>query len=178
MGRVAVRAAVTSYLQAQVASGYIPYVGTVFAGRPMVINERDYVVNMLGQVVASANGSAAVLVVNLLSDERTRRADTGRGAQNDTEIHTVAIELFFGSTKGDAVAGQDDYDAIVDAIVQSIRNDATLGAPLVIWSAGEYTPPGVRHEQREPTTTADGLTLSIPGVVQFEAWEWIAGETT
>jgi transcriptional regulator of met regulon len=178
-GRAAVRAAVTSYFQ----NAGISFVGTVFPARSY-INETDYEQNMMGTVVASATGSACVLVVNILDDDRTRRADTGRGAQNDSEVHTVFLELFFANTGGDPIASQQDYDTIVDEIIQAIRNDPTLAAPTVIWSAGENPglsgapSAGIRHAQKEPYTSADGMTVCIPGIVQFEAWEWIAGPVT
>lgn len=179
MPRTQVRAAVTAYF----TNANISFVGSVMSARNY-INEQDYEQNMMGQAVASSNGSACVLVVNILDDERMRRADTGRGAQNDTEVHTVFLELFFASTGGEPIAAQEDYDTIVDQIIQAIRNDPTLAAPTVVWSAGENPglsgapASGVRHQQKEPYTSADGMTVCIPGIVQFEVWEWIAGPVT
>ncbi len=178
MGRQAVRAAIASAL----TNAGINYVGTVYRARPVVMEEADYVQTMSGQAIdLSANGSSAVLVVNLPGrDKRMRRADTGRGAVNDTNIHPVVLEIFFASTPGsylpdDAGLGaQDDYDAIVDALVTFVRANPTMSAPQTVWSAGEYTA-GVTHDQEQPYTSEDGLTILINGHVNFEAYEWVAG---
>jgi hypothetical protein len=84
------------------------------------------------------------------------------------------MEVFFASVGGDAIAAQEDYDAIVDQMITLIRADATLKAPASIWSAGEYEV-GVEHQQSEPFTDSDGLTIFISGAVSFDAWQWIAG---
>ena len=163
------RAAVTSYFTA----ANIPYVGTIYSARPTVVNEQDYEQTLMGQIVASTpNGSRAVLVVNIPNDDRQRRADTGRGAVNDSRIHDVVMEIFFACVAGDATQAQTDYDGIVDAMVTLIRHDPTMGGGS--WSAGEYTT-GISHRQSMPYTDEDGLIVFIPGIVRFEAWEWIAG---
>ena len=168
MGRLAVRQAIQSYLQ----DYGVPYLGTVFPARPTILDEDAYVQTMSGQAVAeSANGSACVAVVNIPSDRRQRRADTGRGAVQDSAIHDIALELFFASSAGDAVAAQTDYDQVVDGLTVAIRADPTPGS---IWSAGEFQA-GVAHAQDSPYTDADGLSILISGVLRFEAWEWVAG---
>ena len=166
MGRVAVRAAVTSYLQ----GANLSYVGTVYSGRPTIIAEEDYTLN----AEPSESGSSCVIVVNFTDDQRQRRADTGRGAVNDSVQHTVKLELFFGSRKGDAIAAQNDYDLIVDQLFDVIRANAVMNAPGVIWSSGENSP-WIRHEQIAPYWGPGGTTACIKGVVEFEAIEWVAG---
>ncbi|MGD0387185.1 MAG: hypothetical protein ABSB73_13765 [Solirubrobacteraceae bacterium] len=172
MGRVAVRDAVAAYL----TNAALPYVGTVYPARPVILTEDAYEQTLLGEAIALtiAGGSSAVLVVNIPSDERMRRADTGRGAVNDTRIHQVALEVWFASAGGDGVQAQQDYDGIVDAVVTLIRADATLGG--LVWSAAEYTA-GIHHEQAMPYTDADGAVVQIPGVIRFEVWEWQTGDT-
>ena len=170
MSRVAIREAVTSYL----AEAALPNVGKVFSARPEVLTEQAYESNMFNEAVETADGSSAVLVVNLPSDKRQRRADTGRGAVNDTWIFDVVLEVFFASSGGEAVIAQSDYDAVIDGIVSSIRENATLGAPTTVWSAGEYDA-GIKHDQAEPFTDEDGTTVFIFGSVEFQAWTWIAG---
>jgi hypothetical protein len=170
VGRAAVRAALQSYLQ----DAGIPYLGTVFAARPVIIEEQDYNETLSGMAVAqSPSGSSCVAVVNLPHDKRERRADTGRGAVNDTDIHDIVLELFFASSSGDAIAAQQDYDEVVDALIVAIRANATPGGSAVIWSEGEYAF-GVVHDQEEPYSTADGLSILINGVLRMQAWEWIA----
>jgi hypothetical protein len=171
MGRAAIRTAVTDYF----AEANLELVGKVHSARPTIIDEQSYETNMLNEAVASsATGGSAVLVTNIPSDNRRRRADTGRGAVNDSHIFKVVMEVFFASVGGDALAAQADYDTIIDQMVTLVRANATMNAPSAIWSAGEYET-GVDHQQSEPFTDSDGLTIFISGAVSFDAWEWIAG---
>jgi hypothetical protein len=170
MGRLSVRTAITEAFE----NANLQYVGKVHSARPEVIQEEDYERNRLGEAVESEAGSSAVLVVNLPSDDRKRRALTGRGAVNDTNVHHVLVEVFFASSGGEAVKAQEDYDTVIDAIVDFIRANPNMGNPSVVWSAGEYDA-GVTHQQAAPYTDADGLTVFISGAVSFEAFEWIAG---
>ena len=170
MGRASVRAAVTSYL----TEAELGFVGVVHSARPEIIEESDYETSRLNEAVSSENGSSAVLVVNIPDDKRQRRADTGRGAVNDSWTHSIVIEVFFASVGGDAIAAQTDYDVVVDEITNLIRANATLSAPSAIWSAGEYTV-GIQHQQSAPYNDAEGLAVFISGAVMFEAWEWVAG---
>jgi hypothetical protein len=164
------REAITAFLQ----EANIEYVGIVYPARPEIINEQDYESNRLAEAVASENGSSAVLVVNLPSDVRQRKADTGRGAVNDQITYKAVLEVFFACTSGEATKAQEDYDQTVDAIVTAIRENATLGAPGTVWSAGEYEQ-GVAHDQSLPRTDADGMTILIPGVVRFDSMSWVSG---
>ena len=170
MSRLAMRKAVGEYLR----ENRIPHVGEVYNARPELMPENAYEANIFGELATTAHGSSAVLVVNMPSDTRQRRADTGRGAVNDSHIYDTTVEVFFASTGGEAIQAQEDYDGIVDEIINLIRANATLNAPSTVWSAGEYEK-GVQHKQGEPFTDADGMTIFIYGVVMFEAWEWIAG---
>ena len=169
MSRSSLRNGIAAALQA----ANLQYVGTVYPARPVVLQEDAYVQAMNGTAIAeSPNGSSAVLVVNLVSDKRERRADTGRGAVNDSRIHQVVLEIFFASTGGDGIAAQNDYDIIVDQLVEFVRDNPTLAGA---WSSGEYTS-GVAHEQDEPKTDQDGVgIIFIAGVLRWEAWEWISG---
>lgn len=171
MGRAGVRAAYQTYLQ----EANIPYLGTVYAARPTILSEDDYTQTLTGQAITeSANGSSCVVVINIVGDKRERMADTGRGAVNDTNIHKMVLELFFASSSGDAVSAQQDYDAVVDALIITLRANPTPGGTAVVWSAGEYTA-GVVHDQDEPFSSADGLTVLINGVIRYDAYEWVVG---
>lgn len=171
MGRAAVRTAIQAYI----AGLGVSYLGTVYAARPTILQEADYEQTMAGMAVAaSVNGSACVAVVNIPSDLRQRQSETGRGSVDDWTIHDIALELFFASTFGDAVAAQQDYDTIVDALIVAIRANPTPGGGSVVWSAGEFRA-GVAHDQTAPYTSDDGLTILINGVIRFQAYEWDAG---
>ena len=169
MGRAVVRTAVAEYF----ANAGIPHVGKVHAARPSILQEQDYEASLFSEAVATEHGSSAVLVINIPSDERRRRADTGRGAVNDQVTHKIMVEVFFSSTGGAAVAAQEDYDQIIDSMVNLIRANAQLDSSA-IWSAGEYDA-GITHQQGEPFTDADGPNVFIFGVVAFDAMEWVAG---
>jgi hypothetical protein len=172
VGRGAVRAAIASTIQA----AEINYVGSVFPARPVIVEEEQYLITMANMVIqASASGSSAVIVVNLPGeDKRERIALVGRGAVCDFDKHPIVLEIFFACEGGDGIAAQQDYDSIIDALVPLIRNNPNMGVPSAVWSAGEYSA-GVTHEQEQPYTTEDGLTILMNGQVRFEAWEQITG---
>ncbi len=170
MGQASVRAAITQTIEAAA----LPLVGAVYPSRAY-IGEEDYELNASQQYVTNSNGSSCVIVVTLPGpDKRMRRTLTGRGGVDDTNIHPVALEVFFASTNGDPIAAQADYDTIIDSLVILVRGNPTMSAPASVWSAGEYEA-GVVHEQTDPFTRDDGMTVFIVGVVRFEAWEWVAG---
>jgi hypothetical protein len=170
MGQAAVRTAVQAALQ----NASLPMVGTVYAARAYTV-EQDYEINAASQYVSSANGSSAVIVVNLVGpDKRYRIADTGRGAYNDMNVHQVQLEVFFASSAGDPVAAQQDYDTVVDGIVGFVRATPTMGAPSSVWSAGEYDF-GVVHTSTTPFQGTDGTSVYITGLIRFEAWEQLVG---
>lgn len=171
MSRLTVRTAITAAL----TDANLPYVGSVYPSRPLIIGEQAYEQTLMGEAITLADGGvSAVLVVNLTEDNRQRRADTGRGAVNDSYIHTTFIEVFCAGVAGDAIKTQAAYDQIIDEIIDLVRSNPTLSAPTVVWSAGEYTA-GIQHYQRQPYTDPDGLTIFLPGTVKWETWEWIAG---
>ena len=87
------REAIAAFLQ----NAEIPHVGIVYPARPELIPEQAYEANRMGEAVSTDAGSSAVLVVNLPADTRQRRADTGRGAVNDSRIYKAAIEVFFAA---------------------------------------------------------------------------------
>jgi hypothetical protein len=171
MGRLDVRTAI----QAAIQGAGIDYVGTVYPARPIIAEESAYAQTMSGQAItASVNGSAAILVVNIPTDDRTRYADVGRSTVADFNKHLIALEIWFACTSGDGVASQQDYDTVVDGLTEFIRENPNMSAPSTVWSAGEYRY-GVKHQQEEPYTSDDGLTVLISGVIKFEAWEQING---
>ncbi len=156
----------------------LPYVGAVYPARTY-ISESDYEIHMLNGVaqnISSANGSGAALVINMPESKRQRRAMTGRGAVNDTDIHRVVLEAFFACTSGDPLQAQADNDTVLDAIVIAIRTDPLLGTGgNPIWSAGEFEF-GIQVLQSEPFTDEEGLTVFIPNFVELHVYEWVAGQ--
>lgn len=179
MSRSAVRQAIASYLN----SAEIDYVGAVYPARPLVLSEDDYEQRMLNGAISqitSENGSGCVLVVNIVSDQRDRMADTGFGQVNDMNKRSIVVELWF-ACNGDPNNGaalQEDYDGIVDGIFQAVRADPMLGTgnqpPASIWQAATY-PPYISHAQVAPYMLGEGLTVFIKGAVKFEAWSQDVG---
>lgn len=173
MGRQQVRLAV----QSAITAADIDYVGTVYAARPEVLEETAYTQTLSGIAIEeSENGSACVLVVNIPSDNRSRYGLVGRSSLADWNKHIVALELFFASMSGEGVPAQLDYDDVVDALMQFIRENPTMSAPATVWSAGEYTF-GVKHTQSEAYQSGDGTGILINGVIRFEAWEQVVSGT-
>jgi hypothetical protein len=180
MGQSTTRVAIQTAIENAVLAGTIPLVGTVYPSRAYVF-EQDYEKNAALAYTSSINGSGCVIVVNLPGpDKRTRLTLVGRGAVDDMNVHPVVLELFFASKGGGLTSGdpmvnaQKDYDSVVDGLVPYIRNNPTMSAPGVVWSAGEYKA-GVVHSQSSPFTDAEGLTTFIVGTVRFESYEQIIG---
>lgn len=159
MSRAAVRAAITAYF----TPASLSLVGAVYAGRPKLIPAQAY-------NLSQNNGSGAVICVHLPTDVERRVAVGGPTAGEKFNVHDAALEVFFSSVKADAVAAQQDSDTVLDSIVARIRADRTLGAPTVIWQAGEGTT-GIRVELAEPDINPQAVTITA--VVRFEAWEYV-----
>ena len=175
------RAAVTNYITAGVESGQIPFIGTVFPSHPIIVTEDDYEMKMangLLQYVTSSQGSNGVLIVVIPESGRTRQSLTGYAAVDDSIVHQVELEIYFANPQGDAIAVQADHDTLCDALTIAIRADPTLGTagnPGAIFGAGTINKTPVSVHQGPPFTGEDGMTVFIPSVVRFEAWEWVSG---
>lgn len=180
--RASMRASAYNYLNNAVEAGNIPYIGTVFDCRPLIVTEDDYEIqlaNGLISYVSSPDGSNGVIIINMPETARKRRTLTGYGGfVDDTAIHPMEVEFFMGNAAGDPVALQHDHDATSDAIVIAIRADPTLGTagnPQAIFGAGVFETPVTVHAG-PAFQLPDGPTVFIPAVVRFEAWEWISGQ--
>jgi hypothetical protein len=160
MSRAAIRSAVTAWFAPPAVAG----LSTVHRARPKLVPAADF-------HLGDGNGSGAVAMVHLPNDVETRKAAGGAHDGEKFNVHDVAVEIEFQSTKPDALDAYDDHDAIMDAFVARIRADRTLGAPGVVWQAGEGGT-GIRVELAEPVTA--GQVLKINAVVRFEAWEYVA----
>lgn len=176
MGRVQVRQIIAQQIQ----QANIANVGTVFAARPVILQEQAYTDHMNGlayQVTSQSNenGSGCVIVVNMPDDQRSRVALTGLGAVDDFNKHQLALELWFVNVSGDGLIAQLDYDAIVDALFILIRNNQKPGPSGIIWMSGGEVGTGVDHRMLQPYTDPDGLTIFINGSMRYQAWEQLVG---
>lgn len=159
------RAAVTAWF----TGADLPFLGTVYPSRTQ-IDEADYESEMNA---SAANGSGAVMVVNLPRERRSRKALSGWEFLQDVAVHSVALEIFFATLSGDPVAAQADHDTLIDAVVARIRSSPSLGNSQVVWAAAEGDE-GLSVDQGAPYTDDDATVVYIPAVVRFDAWEWIA----
>ena len=170
--RQLVRLAYQDYLQ----NYGVPYLGTVFAARPVILGEEQYTQTMNGMAIEqSENGSCAVLVVNITDEHRVPEALAGRFAVNDSVAYHMLLELWFASTAGDAIEAQFDYDDVASTLEVAIRANPTPGGGDVVWSGGEFEV-GVDHHQDEPYSTDEGLTVLINGRINFDAYAWLSGQ--
>ena len=176
MGQVQVRQATVAFLE----SLSLPYLGTIYPSRTLV-NESDYAQNASGAYVTSANGSNAVLVVDIYGpSNRQLMSLSGRSAVFDMASYTVELEIFFANTTGNSVQNilniQNDYDVFVDELIVAIRNNPTLNAAATfnIWSSAEFDE-GVKWGQTPPYLGSDGTTIFINGMVSFDVKQQISG---
>lgn len=170
--RKLVRLAYQDYLQ----NYGVPYLGTVFAARPVIAEEAAYVQTLGGMAIeASDNGSCALLVVNITDEHRVSEAITGDLSVNDSIAYHMLLEVFFASTAGDAIGAQLDYDDVVGTLEVAIRANPTPGGADVVWSGAQFET-GVDHHQDEPYSTDEGLTVLINGRINFDAYSWLAGQ--
>lgn len=169
--RKLVRLAYQDYLQ----NYGVPYLGTVFAARPVIAEEEAYTQTMLGMAVESSdNGSCALLVVNITDEHRVSEAIAGETSLQDSIAYHMLLELAFASTSGDAIGAQLDYDDVVSTLFVAIRANPTPGGANVVWSAAQFET-GLDHHQDVPFSTDEGLTTLIFGRINFDAYSWLAG---
>jgi hypothetical protein len=170
MGRASIRQAAFNYF----TNAGIPFVGTVFPSRPIIVTEDDYDTQMAEGLIPYVTSVNGVIIINISESARKRNTLTGYGGfVDDFTIHQMELELFFANTAGNAESCQTDHDATTDAIVIAIRADPTLGTagnPGAIFGAGVFSVPVTVH-QGAPFWGSDGTTVFIPSIVRFEAWE-------
>lgn len=164
MGRASVRAQIASYLSpASVGHG----LGTTYRARPKNVPAEAF---QLG----AGGGSGAVLVVHLTRDDEHPVTIGPETAAQKFNVHDVTVEVFFQSTKDDAMVAMDDHDALIDALMARLRADRTLGstAYVPIWQAGrdEF---GIQVDFAEPVLS--NQILKIDGVIRFRAFEEVTG---
>lgn len=158
MGRAAVRKAVAEWL----GTSAIPNLGTVLRARPKEIDPSLFKLSF-GQ------SSGAVIVVHLPDDNETRAAMGGKSSGEKFDDHVVTLEIFFQSTKANAMDAQDDHDALIDGIKARLREDRNLGNAKVVWQAPDKT--GYRFQMVQPVLGAQ--TVQIAAYLTFIAKEYV-----
>jgi hypothetical protein len=167
-GQAVARAAIAAWF----SPSQIPGLATTFRSAPTIIPASAY-------TLASGAGSGSVLIVHLPSAHEVRVAMGGPTSGEKFAKYDLALEVKFRSVKTDAMAAQDDQDALIDAIYARWRQDRTFGTSpkkytgsnATIWQAGEGAA-GIEYQQSQ--AVLDGTTIIIDAVIKGEAWLYIA----
>lgn len=165
MSRSTVRRAVATYL----SSPMVPGVGTVFASPPKISTAGDAF-----EALPAGTPTGAVLYVETLQGQEIRVAVGGPTAGAKLVTYEVRIHLLARSSQAKSEDAMDDHDAILQAILQRLRADRTLGtagSSNPILQAGEGDA-GITYQTGMPKRTGNGGT-HIWSLVDFQAQEWL-----
>lgn len=151
MSRQVVRAAVRDWID----SAQITTLNQVFSSFPKRINFQ--VDSFPGQV------SRAAGVVFIENEEESRVAiggvtQEGQGLGWKRVDYTIAFQVFHHSLQRNAEDAMDDFDKLIDAIKDRLRNgfhELGKDQPDVIWQAAE---PSISVQYGEPLTNDGGAT--------------------
>lgn len=166
MSRKVVREAVANWI----ASAQITTLNQVFTSFPKRINFQ--VDSFPGQ------NSRAAGVVFIESESESRLAIGGVTSQGEglgwkRVDYQVAFQIFHHSLQRDPVDAMDDFDQVIDAVKERLRNGwHELGEndPDRIWQAAE---PGIDVQYGEPLTNEGGATETW-AAIRFTVTQMIA----
>lgn len=158
MSRLDVRHGIANYL----AAANIPGIGTVYAAPPKISRSSD---RLIGAAPGTVSGS--VLYVEVFAEDETRVAVGGAHGGEKMVKHIVRLHLLFRSRQRKAEDAADDHDAQLEAVLQAIRADRTLGGTVL--QAGEDTT-GIKIESGLP------MDLGSGSVEQWTAIDFDADE--
>lgn len=162
MSRSSIRHAVATYLQTPAIAG----IGTVFPSPPKISTAGDA---FEGLPAGTPTGS--VVYVEILQVQEVREALGGPSAGAKFVNYDVRVHLLARSSQEKAEDAMDDHDAIVDAIIQRLRADRTLGSAGAILQAGEGTE-GITVQTGMPKAMGSGIT-HVWSLIDFQAQEWV-----
>lgn len=165
MSRSTVRHAAADYL----ATANIPGVGTVFASPPKIARSSDALAN-----VPPGTLSGSVVFVEILHTKEVRAGLGGPTAGKKLVNHALRLHLLFRSRQARAEDAMDDHDTLVEAILDTIRADRTLGTETSltpILEAGEG-PEGITVATGMPKDAGTGTTI-VWSAIDLDAVEFI-----
>jgi hypothetical protein len=113
----------------------IPNVGTVWASPPTISVPDDAF-----RQIPTGTASGCVINVEVWQTHELRIGFGGPTQGLKTVTHDLRLHLLFMHTSGNANTAMDDHDDIVEAVLQLIRGDRTLGTaagPAPIFQNGE-----------------------------------------
>jgi hypothetical protein len=155
MSRSTIRAAVASYF----TTPAIPNL-TIYTSEPRI---------QPSPLPVDGSGSGASAFVYIEREREYRRALGGAQGGKKEIVYEVGLVVTFRSNKsGDQAMG--DYDSVVENIKSRLRADRTLGAPGVVFQAGES---GTGIEIISDLPKKIGQLVEIWSVVRFTVSEWI-----
>lgn len=165
MSRKSVRHAAAQYLQQPQIAG----IGTVYASPPKISRNSDA---FEGLPAGTASGS--VLYVEVLQVTEVRIALGGPVSGTKQNMYGLRFHLLFRSRQSESEDAMDDHDDQVEAILQRLREDRTLGTQGNIYSIAQYgqDPSGIVINTGMPKTSGTGTT-HIWTVIDGKAMEII-----
>jgi len=152
MSRKTMRHMVHDYVAAANISG----IGAVFPSPPKISSSLDALAN-----VPAGTPSGAVVYVEVFKSTETRLAFGGPTAGKKKITHDLRLHVLVRSTQLAAEDAMDDHDTIVEALLELLRADRTLGttssSPAPIFQNGEGTA-GIVTDTGLPFTSGAGTT--------------------
>ena len=148
MSRRSVRYAAQAYLSAPQIAG----IGKVFASPPKIARSQDAYENM-----PPGTPSGSVLFVEILRVTETRVALGGPTSGTKVNQYSLRLHLLFRSRQQDSEAAMDDHDDQVEAILERLRQDRTLGTNGAILQYGQDEE-GISISTGMPKTGGTGST--------------------
>lgn len=160
MSRKSTRHAVAAFI----TTANIIGVGTVFASPPKISRTSDALAN-----VPAGTPSGSVVYVEILESHEVRVAVGGPVAGKKLLTHSLRLHLLFRSRQGKAEAAMDDHDDLVEALLQLLRTDRTLGAAVFQNGEGDK---GIAVATGMPKESGTGSTI-IWSIIDTDATEFI-----
>lgn len=153
-----------------ISTANIPGIGTVFASPPKISRSSDALAN-----VPPGTTSGSVVYVEILDSSEVRVAFGGPIAGKKLITHSLRLHLLFRSRQGKAEAAMDDHDDIVEALLNLLRGDRTLGttgaSPFPIFQNGEGDK-GITVATGMPKESGSGSTI-VWSIIDTDAVEFI-----
>lgn len=162
LGRKGVRHAAANYL----SSPQIPGIGKVFPSPPKIARSSDAYENL-----PAGTPSGSVLFVEILDVREVRIALGGSVSGAKKTLYTLRFHLLFRSRQDTAQEAMDDHDDQLEAIMDRLRADRTLGTNGAILQFGQDEE-GISVATGMPKTSGTGSTI-VWSVIDGNAFEYI-----
>lgn len=153
-----------------ISNANIPGIGTVYASPPKISRSSDALAN-----APAGTESASVIYIEILESEEVRVAFGGPIGGKKMVTHLLRIHLLFRSRQAKAEDAMDDYDTQIEALLELLRSDRTMGTTngqaFPVFENGEG-PAGIKVATGMPKDTGGGSTI-IWSIVDLETKEFI-----